>query len=67
MNISIWKGTTMENTNRKYTILVKKFSTRVMNHAHMEQHSRMATTEVMVITMLVPKADRKPLEPTALT
>ena len=43
----------MENTNRKYTSLVKKFSTRVMYHAHMEQHSRMATTEVMVITMLV--------------
>ena len=65
VNISIWKGTTMENTNRKYTSFVKMFSTRVIYQAHMEQNSKIAATEVTVIRMLVKKAAAKPLEPRA--
>ena len=32
--------------------------TSVMNHAHMEQHSRISTTELTVMTRLPPKEDK---------
>ena len=52
VNITIWNGTTMENANSKYIILLNALFTRVIYHAHMEQKSKIAATEVMVINRL---------------
>ena len=52
VNITIWKGTTMENTHRKYTILLSRLPTREIYHAAMEVHSRIRTVETMVIKKL---------------
>ncbi len=41
--------------------------TRVIYQAHMEQHIRIRTTEVTVMTKLYQKADKNPLELKAFT
>ena len=41
--------------------------TRVMYHAHMEQHSRMSATLVTVMSVLYQKLCKRPLEEMALT
>ena len=50
--MTIWKGTTMENTHRKYTTLEAISSTREMYHAAMEVHSRIRIADRMVIIKL---------------
>ena len=66
MNISIWKGTTMEKTKRKYSALEYQVRTRVMNQAHMEQQIRISAAESTVITRLFQKAAGKPWASMAL-
>jgi len=66
VNITIWKGTTMDSTNRKYSALLTTPFTRVMYQAHMEQHTRIRATEVRVMTRVYPKAWGKPWDWMAL-
>ena len=49
VNITIWNGTTIENTQSRYIALEIMELTRVMYQPHIEQHSRISTTEVIVI------------------
>ena len=49
----------MLNTHRKYIPLDKVFCTRVIYHAHMEQHSKISATDETVITKLYQKEDKK--------
>ena len=52
VNMTIWKGTTMENTISKFMNLLSLLFTRVRYQPVMEQHSRISTTLVMVIRRL---------------
>ena len=52
VNITIWKGTTMENTHRKYSALQKGESTRAMYQAAMEVPMRMRAVDSTVMTTL---------------
>ena len=52
VNITIWKGTTMENTHRKYSALQKTEFTRAMYQAAMEVPIRIRAVERMVMTTL---------------
>ncbi len=67
VNMSIWKGTTMENTKRKYTALQKRLFTRTTYQAHMEQHTRISATEVTVMMSEFMNAAAKPWRVSALT
>ena len=49
VNITIWNGTTIENTQSRYIALEIMELTRGMYQPHIEQHSRISTTEVIVI------------------
>ena len=60
VNMTIWNGTTMESTHRRYTPFVKRFATRVMNHAHIEQQMRITRTEPTVMKTVQPTASRNP-------
>ena len=57
--MTIWNGTTMLNMHKPYISLESLPLTRVMNHEHMEQHSRISTTELTVMTRLYQKEDKK--------
>ena len=50
VNMTIWNGTTIENAHSRYISLETLEVTRVMYQPHIEQHSRMSTTEVTVMT-----------------
>ena len=50
VNMTIWKGTTMENTQSRYKNLVARLFTRVINQANMEVQIRMTSTEPTVMT-----------------
>lgn len=52
VNMTIWKGTTMENTHRKYSALQNREFTRAIYQAAMEVHSRMRAVDRRVITTL---------------
>ena len=52
VNMTIWNGTIMENTNMKYTILQMVLPTREMYHAAIDVQSRMSATDKTVITTL---------------
>ena len=52
VNITIWKGTTMENTQAKYTMRQNRESTRAMYQAAMEVNSRIRPVDSRVITVL---------------
>ena len=52
VNMTIWKGTTMENTHRKYSALQNREFTRAIYQAAMEVHSRIRAVDRMVITTL---------------
>ncbi len=60
VNITIWKGTTMENTHRVYSVLVVRLLTRVMNQANMDVQIRITTTEPTVMTRVHSTAFKKP-------
>ncbi len=57
--MTIWNGTTMLNTHKPYISLESLPLTRVMYHAHMEQHSRISTTELTVMTSAIPEGRQK--------
>ncbi len=59
VNITIWKGTTMEKTHRRYKSLVAVLFTRVIYQANMEVQSRMTTTDPTVITTVQRTDSRK--------
>ena len=50
--MTIWKGTTMENTISRFMNLLSLLFTRVRYQPVMEQHSRISTTLVTVIKRL---------------
>ena len=52
VNMTIWKGTTMEKAHRPYSSLVKRVWTRVMYQANMLQKMSIAKTLVTVISTL---------------
>ena len=52
VNITIWNGTTIENTHRKYTILLKTLPTREIYHAAMDVHRRISAEETIVMNRL---------------
>ena len=52
VNMTIWKGTTMENTISRFMNLLSLLFTRVRYQPVMEQHSRISTTLVTVMTRL---------------
>ena len=49
VNITIWNGTTIEKTHSKYIALEIAEVTRVMYQPHIEQHSRISSTEETVM------------------
>ena len=49
VNMTIWKGTTMEKAHSRYSPLVTQLLTLVIYQANMEQKSRMAATELTVM------------------
>ena len=56
VNITIWNGTTMENTQSKYNSFVNLLFTLVIYHAHIEVHTRITSTEPTVINTVQPTA-----------
>ena len=52
VNMTIWKGTTMENTHRKYSALQNTEFTRAIYHAAMEVHTRIRAVDSTVMTTL---------------
>ena len=56
VNITIWNGTTMENTHRRYRTFVNFVFTLVMYQAHMEVQIRITSTEPRVINTVQPTA-----------
>ena len=56
VNITIWKGTTMENTQSRYRIFVNFVFTLVIYQAHMDVHTRITSTEPTVISTVQPTA-----------
>ena len=52
VNMTIWKGTTIENTMSRFINLLSLLFTRVRYQPVMEQHSRMRTTLETVMTRL---------------
>ena len=52
VNMTIWKGTTMENTISRFINLLSLLFTRVRYQPVMEQHSRISATLVTVMTRL---------------
>ena len=50
--MTIWNGTTIENTHMRYTSLQKRLFTRVMYHAAMDVQMSMSAVENTVITRL---------------
>ncbi len=52
VNITIWKGTTIEKMQSVYRILQNLESTRAMYQAAMEQQMRISTVESTVIRAL---------------
>ena len=52
VNMTIWKGTTMENTISRFMNLLSLLFTRVRYQPVMEQHSRISATLVTVMTRL---------------
>ena len=67
MNITIWKGTTMEKAHSRYRALVILFTTRVIYQANMEQKMRMASTEVTVMRTVHSRLMKKPWVLTAFS
>ncbi len=56
VNITIWNGTTMVNTQNKYNSFVNLLFTRAIYHAHIEVHTRITRTEPTVINTVQPTA-----------
>ena len=52
VNMTIWKGTTMEKTISRFIPLDSRLCTRVRYQPHMEQHSKIRNTLVTVMTRL---------------
>ena len=59
VNMTIWKGTTIEKTISRFIPLDRTLWTRVRYQPHMEQQSRIKKTLVTVMTRLYKKLDRK--------
>ena len=59
VNITIWNGTTIENTHKKYIPFDSIESTLVIYQAHIEQHIMISATDVTVIRTLYPNDLRK--------
>ena len=59
VNITIWKGTTMENTISRFMNLLSLLFTRVRYQPVIEQHSKIKNTLLTVITRLYSKLERK--------
>ena len=54
VNITIWKGTTMENTHSRYNAWVNFDFTLVIYQAHIDVQIRITSTEPTVINTVQP-------------
>src|SRR5690606_10482531 len=61
VNITIWNGTTIENTNMKNSALDHFVFTRVKNQPVIDVKNTIAATENTVINKDIPKAEKKPI------
>ena len=61
VNMTIWNGTTIENTNRQYNVLLSLVLTLVIYHAVMEVKSTITRTEPTVMNADQPNAAKNPV------
>ena len=49
VNMTIWNGTTIENTHTRYTMRQNRLFTREMYHAAMDVHTRISAVDSTVM------------------